>query len=630
MNLKNMKIVSVTARLLILAFLAGTLAFCTKPDNNTPEDTPGQEEPGGQDPQDPPGPEDPEDPVDPPLPSHFTSIEITSPTPSDPHFIEDQVGPAYGFSIDERFRFQAKGYPEGVDDEIEFIYTCPTPAFTVSPDGRATMLAGCGQPTSTNPFTYQNYRVFARSVKKPSVHSAVIYIRINGDPANRAVLRPMTGSSADYFYSTDYFHSPNKVNLRHTKYIGRGATQHFAILVERESSTGTHDYSGTGDYKIASQSGDVEFSTVTAGASTYLEAKAPYSAAINGTSKVTIQIGSYTREVEFIVSVLDPYTPKVGDFISCDGNGFYDGGNRGSGIVETITYDLTAKTEAMIAWTGSTHISEDMIYRDYCKGGIKCPDGAVVHGIAIPKRIDHLYRKSKTSGELYSEDMDNLTNSDAFPVWFSGDNVRRVVWKENYKMDAFALTCALVYHNRKCGSTHDVKPINFFVDNGTLQPTIDNGTTSDELNLCLDDFDWESDFYGSYDTGNLNSSGGAFSDRVVVTDQKTVVSPWLLPTISDFFYIFRGDRPDLVEIYKNNAMTGNTWSVSDKIAIFRKCLANVRPDADPLTWQYTFWTPQQSDYKHAPAFTIGSDSKAVISLKEKPTDRAYVLPVAYF
>lgn len=567
-----------------------------------------------------------------PLPNHFTSIEITSPNKDDSHFYEDRVGPAYKFKKEEVFKFEAKGYPEGTDDEIEFLCTELYPAFTISSDGMAHMLGGCGAPTTANPFTYQNYMVYARSVKYPTVKSKPVYIYIEGPEVQRAVLRP--------FMPAYPIVSPSKYDLRHSKYIGRGRIQDFTILIESKSATSDdYYYSSPADFTIYDHTGVVEFETYTYSGFKILRAHAPYNAPISSASKteqstVTIQIGTYyKRTLTFNVSELDPYIPKVGDGIPYKGEGFYDGGNRGNDLFETLTYQRTPTANTIIAWIGEEHLREDALYAEYCKGGIKGTGGKVTHGIAIPVNTDHLYRSNKTNGEVFSDDRDNLKNSSDLPTWFTDKDL--LPWHTGYKMTAFTNTCALVYRNRKCGTSHDVKPINFFVEKQTLQPTVEKGTKNDEKNLKISDFSWESDFYGNYDEGNLKSNTDKFSKTSIYgIGNKEVESPWLLPSLKDLYHIFSYETPTVDDLYKNVnyewVMTGYPVSVKDKINILRKCLPNFLPRTATLpTYTWSYWTCQQSMEAYAPVFTI-SDGKATVSLKKKESDRAYVLPIVYF
>ena len=310
-----------------------------------------------------------------PLPNHFTRIEITAPNKEDTfHFYEDTpgIGTAYRFVQNEGFRFKAKGYPEGADDEIEFTCINPTPAFTISPDGYANMLAGCGAKTSSNPYAYQRFKIYARSKKYPTVRSEPVLVYIEGPEAQRAVLTP---------FMTPYPHvSPAKNDLRHTKYIGLGRIQDFTIHIERKSDTGVYSYSPSANFSIYDQTGDVTFETYTYDRYTVLRAKAPSNSQVSTASQpvqstVTIQIGTYKRTLTFNLSELDPYMPKLGDGIAAKGEGLYDGGYRGNGLYEEIKYEVTPQTNAIIAWIGDTHLREDALYSEYCKGGLKGTGG---------------------------------------------------------------------------------------------------------------------------------------------------------------------------------------------------------------------------------------------------------------
>ena len=132
-----------------------------------------------------------------------------------------------------------------------------------------------------------------------------------------------------------------------------------------------------------------------------LQAYAPSSATPSSVSKtnsssLTINVGCSKRTVDFIVSELDPYEPKLGDALCHTTGYFYDGGNRGNGVFENLAskYGTLGGRDcaSIIAWLGSTHLDEDMLYGQYCKGGLKV-GSSTYHGIAIPSNCQMLSRK---------------------------------------------------------------------------------------------------------------------------------------------------------------------------------------------------------------------------------------------
>ena len=519
----------------------------------------------------------------------------------------------------KQLQLEARGEPEDALDEIEFVGSAATPAFTISRDGLVTALAGCGH-------NGKSYYVYARSVKNPNVKSAQRPVFIEGNESQRAVLVSDMGAP---------FAQISRDKLRHSNYIGRGARQSFTISLEFKASDGSLYYR-TAPFEIGVHDGDVQFTKT---ADNHLSAYAPSSATPSSVSQtnsssLTIRVGSSRRTVDFTVSELDPYVPKVGDGLCHTTGYFYDGGNRGNGVFENLAskYGTLGGRDcaSIIAWLGSTHLDEDMLYGQYCKGGLKV-GSSTYHGIAIPSNCQMLSRKKNDeTGEIFNEEKDDLFYSDALPSWFTKnyEEKRRVNYLTGYKMTAYTNTAALVYRNGRDGASHDVQPMNFFVDEEMLAPS-----ANESKKLTVSDFSWESDFYGSFYTDNkVNVYGGeGFSARCRNTYNPSFFgSTWICPSISDLFFIFYGQRPSVNDLKDDVNQWKLKFPVTDKIKVLQNCLTSLGSPAYDYT--HTYWTCQQAGDEKTPVFTItktGSKYEAGVKYMDK-SSRAFVLPIVYF
>ena len=520
----------------------------------------------------------------------------------------------------KQLQLKVRGEPEDALDEIEFFGVAATPAFTVSKDGLVTALAGCGHNGKI-------YYVYARSVKNPNVKSMQRPVFIEGNESQRAVLVSDMGAP---------FYQISRDNLRHSNYIGRGARQSFTISLEFRASDGTLYYRDA-PFDIEAHDGEVQFTKT---ADKQLQAYAPSSATPSSVSKtnsssLTINVGCSKRTVEFTVSELDPYEPKVGDGLCHTTGYFYDGGNRGNGIFENLdsqygtlgAYDCAS----IIAWLGSTHLDEDMLYKQHCKGGLKVGSSSY-HGIAIPRNCEYLSRsKNKgAGGEVFSEDDDDIFTSDALPSWFTKniEDKRRLTYMQGYRMSAYINTAALVYRNGRNGSSHDVQPMNFFVDEELLAYS-----ANESKKLTVSDFSWESDFYGSFYTDNKKNvyGGEGFSARCRNQYNPDFFgSTWICPSVSDLFLIFYDQRPPFSDLKADIGNWKLKYNVTQKIKALQNGLTSIGSPAYEYT--YSYWTCQQAGDDKAPMFTItknGSKYEAGVKYADK-SSRAFVLPIIYF
>ena len=584
----------------------------------------------------------------------FTAIRITS------HPSHDQkiyLRPGGTITV------TATAEPANADDQLEFVQTGQAPSYyitdispTVNGVATATLIpiANYGQFNGFIPVQF-----YVRSKKNKNVQSTRRYVVVasSGDSSTSGYYAKnlyLSSTASDY----GFIH-PRPSHPGHSKYIGKGATQRFIFYIWMDTYNVSNSkgclslYPLTEALEIVDHTGQVEFSlsertVIDDKACITLTAKAPAKATVSSStseviSTVTIglkgpdQEGGYRQTFSFTLSELDPYVPKPGDFLGGGSTGpaFIDGGNRGNGIREFkrpyyengstdegyYPYHYCADYPSIIAWIGKDHLQQDQVYRnDYCYGGLVAADGTVLHGIAIPTFTTHLYRKTKPNGEVFSDEWDNLVSSDAWPKWFK-DHYLSYIYMDYSRMTAFTNTCALVYRNRYCGTSHDVKPANFFVENELLAPSL-----AEKPDLTTSSFSWESDFYGCMITGNLkNPKDDPFSDKAPYNPTTSPLSPWLFPTAKDLFMVFYDQYPGIDAT--------KTYSFSSKINILRTSLYIFHGvDASIPNYNYSYWTSQQAmndTYSKAVGFVI-SGAQGGIKYLNKPSDRAYVLPIAYF
>ena len=553
-----------------------------------------------------------------PQPQAFTYITITAPAADDSHTV---VGGASNhdmvlrFSPGETFQLQAKGTPEDANDEVEFLNATNSLGFDVTPDGFFKATSGCGMLNSND---YRNHYVLVRSKKNPKV-SAKYFIQVTGSNTKRIAI--IDASVPYHFVHPEGIVLP----LRYSQYIGKGVTRVFAVYLE----TADGGYRAVNsNFSIVSSSGPVSFvkdgnrwkATVNTNASV---------CSPNSTveASVTIKVNGGERTIPFLVCQYDPLYPKLGDGLCADKEGYLDGGYRGNGVFEAPPYSSDVKkANVMIAYLGNIPYDYDPIYKNYCAGGISTGD-VEYHGIAIPVNTGRLYRSSNPNGEKFSDDRDNLFNSDAWPKWFkdSKNNVDHtgLISIHSGKASAFANTSALVFRNRFCGSSHDVKPANFFVNTVLLAPS------ESQEKVEISDFSWESDFYGDMTSGNWKSTSDAFNAKTLYSDRRYIHTPWLLPTLVDMSLILGVpiDASSLTTTAKE--VTVRDSRVLDQLEVFQTCgkyFSGVKP-----TYDYAYWLSQSSSQgATAPRLTISNGFVITVKLELKDQNRAYVLPIAYF
>ena len=552
----------------------------------------------------------------------FTSVRITSPQDGDSQFV---WGGSYSGNIQyllefkqfDDFQIKAQGYPENADDELEFVPGSNSPAFKITSDGHFTSEAGCGMKSTTD---YKNHYFFVRSKKNPKA-SAKVYVRTPGPYVKRFVIedRPATFPAAFIHPGGDM------VRLRYSSYIGKDVVRKFIFNLECVSlNTNITEYRRQKDFTIVSSTGPVTFTKVDKVLEARVNPGAVTSSSTNQVdASVTIRVNNGERTIPFIVCDLDPLYPKIGDGISNQKKGYLDGGYRGRGVFETPAYkEEEMQSSVIIAYVGDNLYEYDKLYKNYCKGGIPGVNDKSYHGIVIPSNVSRLYRKSKPNGEWFSEDLDDLKNSDAWPTsWFFPT---WVLYENAYNIRGYAITCAMVYRNGRCGSSHDVLPANFFVTQSVLDPS------KTDKDLKVNDFSWESDFYGSFNVGNLkNPKDDPFNAEVAYSDGLNYCSTWIWPSFLDMSFIFGATGLDISKLTDSKGISYRDPVIDERINVFQVCGRRFSGVAKQ-NYYNKYWLPHCSSAgRYALMMTV---EESVVSAKMvvKNQDQAYVLPIAYF
>ncbi|MBR6055494.1 MAG: Ig-like domain-containing protein [Bacteroidales bacterium] len=541
----------------------------------------------------------------------FTSISITAPTQSDYHFKDGK----FKYVVGETFQLQAVGEPSDSDDEIEYrVYGWGNNNYL-----NYFNISETGLVEAIGPYT--SCKVSARSKADKSVEAVFTFNVLAAPEHIRLVTRQEDAEVQVYEYYPNY--------RRNTQYLGRGVTQKFRVLVE--PSTAPQDVRIFGE-----PSWGIVNASITDG---ILSVEVPYNTAASTTSnevKFTITLeatsNGHTDEFTFKVCRYDPYKVKVGDLIAKDGK-IYDGGYRGYGVFEdSIRKD--GDDNSIIAWLGDKHTTEDPFW-SMCKPseGLKTAKGAVIHGIAIPVNIDHLYRTSETSGEYYYDKDGNdnfILDSNNLPTsWLTTDDRKNLLRSTSAKHSAIFNTCVHVYTNQGRGSTWEIRPANFFVDYHTVFPGESGHSASD---IPKDNYSfWGAfgyNYSGSASFGNYAKKEGSIAGTYMTT--------WLWPTIADFYSIFTGgDNPTGLQTFKESI----PYSASEKQ---REIFVHSAKQAGfTLTYDYWWWLANESGRESSgdkilrlTQATIQDDNSGLTIntnvLHKNDTWKAYVLPIRYF
>lgn len=346
-------------------------------------------------------------------------------------------------------------------------------------------------------------------------------------------------------------------------------------------------------------------------------------------SYVTLEAdGGFTKRIFFYTQKYDPYQVKIGDYIvrySTNKVGIEDGGYRGNGRYDTMEASVSngmvggssSGRHSIIMYFGTGHIRTPY-WSDYGPSRSILVNGEAIHGIAVPLNLNKMYRSDNPEGEIWSDsksygatsdnrDLPSWAKSYAYILSFTGLNIH----KANY---AFFNTLALVAVNAGNGSSYEVRPAQFFVNDITRQPAIDMKVDSDKNKDFSDAMYWKlSEFQGKL------PSVGASEVNVI----SPYVSPWLFPSIADYCCIFAGEAFTNEEFAGTTSLQAEAW---DRLALLKK-------QTGISNWNLSWWACQESDTNSAAQFTI-SDTGNYVDLSwngscSKNT-KNFVYPILYF
>ena len=529
----------------------------------------------------------------------FTKITITAPNTSDSHY--DASSQKWVFLTGETFQLKAAGEPAGADDEIEYA------VYGWSSDGYKTYynIDATGKVTAIK--SYTECHVQARSKADPYNVYAKFEFDIKSKPTSISLSLDATCSAVSV---------PSNL-ARKTTCIGVGATQVFNVKVEPSDAPQA--------VSISSKSGPLTYTlegnklTVKASSS----AQASVDGGVTNSGSVTLKAaGGVGSSFSFKVTQYDPYQVKVGDFITKDGT-IGDGGNRGYGILEEPVYGVE-KVNCMIAHLGDEHTTEDPLWAQYKPSKSLTAGDKVIHGIAIPVNITKLYRTTQTGGEYYYDDPGNdnyIEDSGNLPKWVKNSSANKALLRSNsLKHSAYMNTCCHVYTNAGRGGSYEILPYCFFVEDATKKPSKDAG----ESNKM--DSDSYAQFYGSF-SNSINS----FNANTYSTENKSL-SPWLLPTIADFFSVFTDINLSSVSAdFNDYSLIGSTL-VSYKVDALHHSLSLL--GRGTLDYNLTRWWLANETGQNK--FVQGeiSNGFTIRVYKSVPhkddTKKGFVLPIRYF
>ena len=410
--------------------------------------------------------------------------------------------------------------------------------------------------------------------------------------------------------------------------IGVGATHKYKITVEPSAAFQSvriaNQTSGYGGAKF-SLAGNILTVTVP---STQSPPANPGSS--DKFSYVTIEAdGGFTKRIFFYTQKYDPYQVKEGDYIvrySTNKVGVEDGGYRGNGRYDTMEASVSqgmvggsaSGRHSIIMYFGNTHIRTPY-WTEYGPSRSIIVNGEAIHGIAVPLSLNKMYRSDNPNGEIWSDSKSYVASSDNkdLPSWareykyflsFTGLNIH----KAHY---AFFNTFAFVAVNAGNGSSYEVRPAQFFVNDLTRQPAIDMKVDDDKNKDFSDGMYWKlSEFQGKL------PSVGASEVNVI----GPYVTPWLFPSIADYCSIFAG------EPFTNEEFAGTTALQTE--ASYRLALLKKRTGISD--WNISWWASQEYDKDSAAQFTI-NESASLTGLLGWDGDcskntRNFVYPILYF
>ena len=528
----------------------------------------------------------------------FTSISITSPTTSDSHYNPSEE--RFEYMEGESFQIQASTVPAEAEDSLVYwVSGYASPEYIeVSPEG----LVNCKKSSTTS------HTVYVQSAADEAVYGRIkvlIYPKPSGISLSVEEI-----PDAEVVY---------KKRARDSWDIGVGATHKYKVSVEPSSAPQTvsirqqQPYNGKATFSIADG-----ILTVT------VPATATPATASSGLKESFVTLaaeGGYTQQFTFYTVKLDPYKAKEGDYLAkdhLDKVGIEDGGYRGNGVYDTkgasVSVDFIIGSNAennrnsLIMYVGSEHTADDPLWSEYGpKKSITAANGKAIHGIAVPKNANKVYRTNYTNGEVWENDKVYILDSSNLPKWARDNSSKNILLGYNtssLKHSALFNTCAHVGKNAPNGYSYEVLPANFFVNDATKAPTVKEGTN------CSD---------GNYkELSSFNGRLPSVGSNSAMTDYQTV---WLFPTLADMCCIFGG-----------RTFTASTYSSLgiDTEAKYRLALLKRRTGISDWNIIY-WWVSQESSETKAVQFKVADGSSSILAFADTDkSGRAFVFPIIYF
>lgn len=490
----------------------------------------------------------------------FSSVKITSPTTSDSHY--DSNKKMFVYMVGDTFQLEVQTVPTEAEDKV--VFEASSNYFSLDEDGLVT----CENPALSGS------DVYARSEANVLIYDK-IKVQVMPKPTGIA-LKVNEIPDADVVYKT---------RARDSWDIGVGATHKYKVVVEPSSALQEvkikQSIPGNGSASF-SLSGDILTVTVPASATP----PAGPSAA-NKESKVILEAaGGYTQEFIFYTQKLDPYKAKEGDCLAVnhlDKAGLEDGGYRGNGRYDTkgvtVTTDFVIGSSAdkyrnfLLMWVGNDHLTDDPLWKNYGPTQKVMAGSKELHGIAVPLKANKVFRSNFASGEIWQNDHTFIATNSDLPSWCSSNTA--LLENTSAKHSALFNTCAHVGANAGNGSSYEVRPAQFFVNDATKKPSTDKGIN------CGDDKYW---------------SLSAFQNNLPTYTEGMgkYATPWLFPTLADMFCIFVG------ETVSSSLSSAQVAEVKYRIDLLKK-------RTGISDWNCTFWVSQEKDKDNVTRFQVRPD-----------------------
>ncbi len=548
------------------------------------------------------GGDEPELPVDDPVP--FSAITILSPDIEGSRY--NASSRRFEYAVGETFKLSVSAEPENADDTLTF--STSTSCVKVDEEGNVTCLKkGEGQ-------------VKVSSVKNPEISAAInlkVFAKATGIKLS---VYEIPGAEVIYY----------KTRERDSWDIGVGATHKYLVSVEPSDAMQTikiaGQSAGTGGAKF-SISGDTLTVSVP---STQTPPESPGASDKFSYVKIKATDG-FVKQFTFYTQKYDPYQAKEGDYIvryGTDKVGIEDGGYRGNGRYDTkgacvsVGMAYTSGRHSLIMYLGSEDFSRE--YNANAWDEAYAPKkkitagGKELHGIAVPLNLNKIYRSDSPDGEIWSDSKSFVGSSgnDDLPHW---GRSWTLVWNTDKSyMPHYALfnTCAFVALNAGNGSSYEVRPAQFFVNDVTRKPAIDLAQSNDGNTDFSDDKYW-----------NLSAFQGKLP--IVSSDNSACVgpyvTPWLFPMLGDLCCIFAGTE------FSNEDFAGTT---SLQVETERR-LALLKQRTGISDWNLSWWASIEYDKDHAACFTVNESSGASEPMLKWSSNcskntKNFVYPILYF